>query len=143
MEWDVLDEPGLEDLAAKVSRVIRPGDVIVLSGELGAGKTTFVRAAARVLGILEPVVSPTYQIARTYAGQGITVNHLDLYRVNEVQEQDSLDLDEYLDPAAVTFIEWAEPALSAIKDPTVVRISYVTPTTRRVSITGPVEERLA
>ena len=145
MEFEGLDEAALERLAAKVAEALRPGDVVVLSGEVGSGKTTFVRAAADALGVEERVTSPTYQLARGYEGavdgRAVTVNHLDLYRLEGLEDRDALELDDYLDPGAVTFVEWAEPVLDVIEEPTVVRISHQTPTTRRVSIWGPAAER--
>ena len=131
MEFEGLDEAALERLAAKVAEALRPGDVVVLSGEVGSGKTTFVRAAADALGVEERVTSPTYQLARGYegavGGREVTVNHLDLYRLEGLEDHDALEFDDYLDPGAVTFVEWAEPVLDVIEEPTVVRISHQTP----------------
>ncbi|CAN5531490.1 tRNA (adenosine(37)-N6)-threonylcarbamoyltransferase complex ATPase subunit type 1 TsaE [soil metagenome] len=147
MEWDSLDETALAELAVSVAEVLEPGDEIVLSGEVGAGKTTFVRAAARTLGVEERVTSPTYQLARGYEGfsngRNVTVNHLDLYRLEGVREEDVLELDDYLDPKAITFIEWAEPALKVLEDPTVLHLSHQTPTTRHATLSGPAVERLS
>ncbi len=147
MEWEPLDEAALADLANEVAGVLEPGDTIVLSGEVGAGKSTFVRAAARALGVEERVTSPTYQLARGYkgtsGGRSVMVNHLDLYRLEGVQEEDVLELDDYLDPVAITFIEWAEPALGVLENPTVLHLAHLTPTTRRAELLGPIAERLA
>jgi tRNA threonylcarbamoyladenosine biosynthesis protein TsaE len=147
VEFEGLDETALEKLAARVAERLEPGDVVVLGGEVGSGKTTFVRAAARSLGVEERVTSPTYQIARGYessaGGRQVTVNHLDLYRLEGLEDKDALELDDYLGPEAITFIEWAsKDALDLIEDPTVVRISHQTPTTRRVSLQGPVALRM-
>lgn len=123
-----------------------PGDALVLSGEVGAGKTTFVRAAARALGVRERVTSPTYQFARGYEGEldgrRITVNHLDLYRLEGIEAPDVLEIDDYLGDDAVTFIEWAEPALGALDRPTIVHLEHESPETRRVTITGPIAGRV-
>ena len=147
MDLEGLDESALGELASRVARVLEPGDVVVLSGEVGSGKTTFVRAAARSLGVTERVTSPTYQLARGYEGlkdgRRMTVNHMDLYRLEGIEESDVLELDDYLDPDAVTFIEWAEPALGAIQNPTLVHLSHETPTIRTVRLSGPAAERLS
>ena len=146
MKFEGLEETALQGLASKVARVLEPGDVVVLSGEVGAGKTTFVRAAALALGVTERVTSPTYQLARGYEGlvdgQRVVVNHMDLYRLEGIEARDALELEDYLEPEAVTFIEWAAPALDAIEDPSLINISHETPTTRSVSLEGPIEERL-
>ena len=146
MELEGLEEAMLEELASRVARVLGPGDVVVLSGEVGAGKTTFVRAAARSLGVTDRVTSPTYQLARGYEGRKdgrrMTVNHMDLYRLEGIEARDVLELDDYIEPDAVTFIEWADPALGAIENPSIVHIYHETPTTRRISLRGPVAERL-
>jgi tRNA threonylcarbamoyladenosine biosynthesis protein TsaE len=147
VELEGLDEAALEEFAARVAGALEPGEVVVLSGEVGAGKTTFVRAAARALGVRERVTSPTYQLARGYEGEvggrRVWINHLDLYRLEGIEDRDVLELDDFLDPGAVTFVEWAEPALGVIEDPTFIHISYQTPTERRVSLRGPAARRLA
>ena len=147
MTFEGLEEDALQGLARNVARVLGPGDVVVLSGEVGAGKSTFVRAAALALGVTERVTSPTYQLARGYEGlvegRRVVVNHMDLYRLEGIENRDALEIDDYLEPEAVTFIEWADPALDAIEDPSVVHISHETPTTRSVSLEGPIGERLS
>ena len=147
MEFEGLDEAALEALAARLANCLQPGDVVVLGGEVGSGKTTFVRAAALALGVEGRVTSPTYQLARGYGGavggRKVAVNHLDLYRLEGLENRDALELDDYLDPEAVTFVEWAsKDALGVIEDPTVVLISHQTPTTRRVSLDGPAARRM-
>ena len=147
MEFEGLDEAALAALAARVARCLEPGDVVVLGGEVGSGKTTFVRAAARTLRVQQRVTSPTYQIARAYdgaaGGRRVTVNHLDLYRLEALEEKDALELDDYLDPEAITFVEWAsKEALDLIVDPTFVLIFHQTPTTRRVHLRGPAALRM-
>jgi tRNA threonylcarbamoyladenosine biosynthesis protein TsaE len=127
--------------------VLGPGDIVVLTGEVGTGKTTFVRAAARSLGVTERVTSPTYQLARGYEGlkdgRRVRVNHMDLYRLEGIEDHDVLEIEDYLEPEAVTFIEWADPALGVIEDPSIVHIYHETPTTRRISLRGPAAERLS
>jgi tRNA threonylcarbamoyladenosine biosynthesis protein TsaE len=147
VELEGLKEAMLEELASRVAQVLGPGDVVVLSGEVGSGKTTFVRAAARSLGVTDRVTSPSYQLARDYEGlkdgRRVAVNHMDLYRLEGIEDRDVLELEDYLEPDAVTFIEWADPALGVIENPSIVRIYHETPTTRRIRLEGPAAERLA
>jgi tRNA threonylcarbamoyladenosine biosynthesis protein TsaE len=96
-----------EALAARLADRLSPGDVVLVSGELGSGKTTFVRGAARALGVAGPVTSPTFTIGQVYAGNGVEVAHLDLYRLESLAgEEDPELLDDYLTPARVGFVEW-------------------------------------
>src|SRR5947208_3485113 len=90
------------DLAAR----LRPGDVVLVSGELGTGKTTFVRGAARALGVTRPVTSPTFTIGHVYPGNGVEVAHLDLYRLDTLAGEDPALLDDYVTPARIAFVEW-------------------------------------
>ena len=147
LEWDDLTQDDLEALAARVAGALVPGDIVVLNGEVGAGKTTFTRAAAGALGVQEKVTSPTYQFARSYEGEAngrpILVNHLDLYRLEGLDVRDALELDDYLLPGSVTFMEWAEPALDLLQEPGVVEILHRSPTTRRVRLSGPLAARLS
>ena len=98
-----------ERVAAMVAGILEPGDIVTLAGEVGAGKTTFVRAAARALGVTEPVRSPTYTIAHVYRGRGdTTVAHLDLYRSGELDAASFADIEPTFD-AVASFVEWAAP----------------------------------
>jgi tRNA threonylcarbamoyladenosine biosynthesis protein TsaE len=146
LQWDGLNEEALEALAIRVAGSLKPADVVVLKGEVGTGKSTFVRTAAHALGIQEPVTSPTYQFARDYEGSidghTIAVNHIDLYRLQGLDARDSLDLDEYLRSDSITFIEWADLALEFLEEPNIVEFFYRSPETRRVRISGPIAARL-
>ncbi|WP_119069080.1 tRNA (adenosine(37)-N6)-threonylcarbamoyltransferase complex ATPase subunit type 1 TsaE [Rubrobacter indicoceani] len=146
LQPDTLTRPELEGFAAELARHLRPGDVVVLSGEVGAGKTTFTRAACAALGVRERVTSPTYQLARSYkgcvGGLRVTVNHLDLYRLEGVGVEDALELDEYLTAGSITFIEWAEPAEGVIRNPSRIFFEHVSEDTRGVSVEGPLAARL-
>jgi len=97
-----------ENAAARLARELRPGDVVTVSGELGSGKTTFVRGACRALGVTGPVTSPTYTIGHRYEGQ-TPVSHLDLYRFDGVSPAEWGDLEPYFEDAVV-FVEWPEAA---------------------------------
>lgn len=105
-----------EAVGGRLARELGPGDVVLVSGELGAGKTTLIRGAARALGVSEPVTSPTFTIGHTYSGR-VPVSHLDLYRLADLGKEDPALLEDYLTPEAVAFIEWpgaAEPSLERV-----------------------------
>jgi tRNA threonylcarbamoyladenosine biosynthesis protein TsaE len=95
-----------ERIAASLASHLLPGDVVLVSGELGSGKTTFVRGACRALGVAGPVTSPTFTIGHRYAGQ-VPVSHLDLYRFEGMSDSEWGDLEPYFDEA-VAFVEWPE-----------------------------------
>ena len=102
-------------LAAEVAALAAPGDLIVLAGDLGTGKTAFAQGFARGLGIDEPVTSPAFILVRTYAGR-LPLVHLDVYRLDHLQELVDLGIAELLDEGAVTLVEWGDavtPALPA------------------------------
>jgi tRNA threonylcarbamoyladenosine biosynthesis protein TsaE len=101
-----------ERLGAALAGELVPGDVVTVSGELGAGKTTFVRGACRGLGVTRPVTSPTYTIGHRYDGR-VPVSHLDLYRFESVSPAEWGDLEPYFD-GAVVFVEWPEAAEGAL-----------------------------
>jgi tRNA threonylcarbamoyladenosine biosynthesis protein TsaE len=95
-----------EVLAAELARTLRAGDIVAVSGELGAGKTTFVRGAARELGVTGPVSSPTFTIGHRYEAP-IPVAHLDLYRIAGLDPEEWGDLEPYFD-GTIAFVEWPE-----------------------------------
>ena len=102
-----------EAVAAQLAARLEPGDVVLVAGELGAGKTTFVRGASRALGVTEPVVSPTFTIGRRYRGR-VPVSHLDLYRLEDPAGEDPGLLDDYLTEDAVAFVEWPGAVAAAL-----------------------------
>lgn len=114
-----------ERLAAELG----PGDVVLVSGDLGAGKTTLIRGACRALGVTEPVTSPTFTIGHTYSGR-VPVSHLDLYRLADLGREDPALLDDYVTPESISFIEWPGEAES-----------WVERVTRRVEIRHAGEDR--
>jgi tRNA threonylcarbamoyladenosine biosynthesis protein TsaE len=107
-----------ERLAAELARELRPGDVVLLSGELGAGKTTFVRGAARALGVTDPVTSPTFTIGQRYlAAAPVTyVSHVDLYRLRSLRDEDPDLLADYIGADTITFVEWPDVGVQEISD---------------------------
>jgi tRNA threonylcarbamoyladenosine biosynthesis protein TsaE len=96
-----------EAAAAELAERLQAGDVVLVSGELGAGKTTFVRGACRALGVTSVVTSPTYTVGQVYAGRdGQEIAHLDLYRLGSLDREDPALLDDYLTPERIGFVEW-------------------------------------
>ena len=102
-----------EALAARLAAALEPGDVVLISGELGSGKTTFVRGACRALGVDGRVTSPTFTIGRRYEGR-VPVSHLDLYRLGDLAGEDPALLADYLAPERIAFVEWPEIAEGAL-----------------------------
>jgi tRNA threonylcarbamoyladenosine biosynthesis protein TsaE len=100
-----------EALGARIAARLAPGDLVVVSGEVGAGKTTLIRGACRALGIEGPVTSPTFTIGQRYEGGRLPVSHLDLYRLASLEGEDPALLDDYLGADGVAFVEW--PAAGA------------------------------
>ncbi len=118
------------DLAARLSR----GDVVLVSGELGTGKTTFVRGACRALGVDGPVTSPTFTIGHVLGGDP-EVAHLDLYRLGSIAGEDPALLEDYLTPDRIAFVEWpaaGEPAFERVAAR--VRIEHLGGDRRRIAI---------
>ncbi len=103
-----------EAVGARLASTLRPGDVVLVSGELGSGKTTFVRGACRALGVTEPVTSPTFTIGTVHAGEQ-EVAHIDLYRLGGLAGEDPALLDDYLTPERIGFVEWPEVGEAAIE----------------------------
>jgi len=97
-----------EALAAEVARGLGPGDLVTVAGDLGTGKTTFVRGAARALGVSQPVTSPTFTIGHRYEAP-VPVAHLDLYRIAHLEPEEWGDLEPYFD-GTIAFVEWPEHA---------------------------------
>lgn len=95
-----------ERLGEEIGRALKGGEVFALEGELGSGKTTFVRGLARGLGFAGPVTSPTFNLVHRYAGGRLALAHFDLYRLKRVGEIEALDLDGVLESGAVVAIEW-------------------------------------
>ena len=123
-----------ERIAAELAAELRPGDVVTVIGDLGAGKTTFIRGACRALGVTAPVTSPTFTVGHRYRGS-VDVSHLDLYRFEGLSPAEWGDLEPYFD-GAVCFVEWPETAGDAL--PTArfeVRLDHAGEDRRTISIT--------
>lgn len=99
-----------ESLGAEIAGQLSDGDVVLVCGEMGAGKTTLVRGAARALGVSDPVTSPTFSIGHRYKAGAVTVSHLDLYRLAGLAGEDPALLADHLGPGRIAFVEWPESA---------------------------------
>ena len=122
-----------EAIAASLARLLAIGDVVVVSGDLGTGKTTFVRGACRALGVREPVTSPTFTIGNRYRGD-VDVAHLDLYRFSGVSHAEWGDLEPYFDDAIV-FVEWPEAGEATLPSPRArIRLAHAVGDRRQVRI---------
>jgi tRNA threonylcarbamoyladenosine biosynthesis protein TsaE len=118
------DASGTQALAAAVARVCVGDDLLVLIGDLGAGKTAFTQGFGREMGVTGPITSPTFTLANEYEGD-IVIHHLDVYRIEQLDEVRDLALPELLDGGAVTLIEWGDAILPALpKDFLEVRLTY-------------------
>ena len=102
-------------LASLLSKVFQAGDVVVLSGDLGAGKTAFTQGLGLGLGVEHPVTSPTFTLANKYEGE-LILNHLDVYRLEHFQEVEELGLSELIDSNSLTVIEWGNVISSVLTE---------------------------
>lgn len=116
-EFELLDSAATEAMGVRLAPPLRHGGVVFLSGELGAGKTTLVRALLRALGHDGAVRSPTYAIVEPYRIDGLEVYHLDLYRIADPDELEYLGLREWLRPGVLLLVEWPERGQDALPVP--------------------------
>lgn len=124
-----------EALGARIADGLRPGDVVVVSGEVGAGKTTLIRGACRALGVTEPVTSPTFTIGQRYRGGRLPVSHLDLYRLQTLEDEDPALLEDYLGGDGVAFVEWPAAGAERLGRPALeVRLTHEGSERRRIEV---------
>lgn len=127
-----------EAVGALVAERLGPGDVVVVSGEVGAGKTTLIRGAARALGVVAPVTSPTFTIGRRYGGGRLPISHLDLYRLEDLESEDPALLDDYLGADGVAFVEWPAVGTERLGRPALeVRLEHAGEERRTIEIVDP------
>ena len=145
------------DVGARLGRRLRAGDLVLLHGDLGAGKTTFAQGIARGLGVAEPVQSPTFTLVNEHAtagldggGPGARLYHLDLYRLAGDDDLDSFGFDDYLAPTdGVALVEWPERAAARLPDAyLLVRLDHLGEGKRRLVVepvprNGPYAARVA
>ena len=129
------DPTQTEALGAELAAELHEGDVVLVAGELGSGKTTLVRGAARALGVAVPVTSPSFSIGHRYAGEKAVVSHLDLYRLEALEHEDPDLLADYLGPGRIAFIEWPEADHAALADARVrVSLAHTGPSSRCIEV---------
>ena len=133
--YDLPDEAATEALGESLGRALPPGAVLVLSGPLGAGKTTLVRGLARAVGSTASVASPTYAYVHEYPTPGGPLVHVDAYRLEDPRRLWSMGLAEMLERARLTVIEWGEGLVGELDGPLVVRLEAAGGG-RRATVTG-------
>lgn len=139
MQLTIETPEAMREFGAQLAADLQPGDLIVLSGALGAGKTTLAQGIGRGLGVAGSVLSPTFVIARVHRGGRLPLVHVDAYRLSSIEEVDDLDLDASLEES-VTLVEWGEGLVEGLAgDRLHVRIERPdddADETRHVSLTG-------
>jgi tRNA threonylcarbamoyladenosine biosynthesis protein TsaE len=131
---------GTEQAGARLAAGLKPGDVVLVSGELGAGKSTFVRGALHSLGVVGPVTSPTFVVGQLYAGRAAPLAHLDLYRLAGMEDEDPGLLDPFFSSETIAFVEWPEHAEGAWPRERVahrVRLAHAGGDRRRIEVDEP------
>lgn len=114
--YEVASVEATQALAAALGSLVQSGDVLCLSGDLGAGKTTFTQGLARGLGVEEPVSSPTFTLIKEYDDGRIPLYHMDIYRLGEAAMQEDLGYDEYFYGVGVSVIEWSDYLAELLPD---------------------------
>jgi tRNA threonylcarbamoyladenosine biosynthesis protein TsaE len=114
---EVDDEEAMLALGASMAARLRPGQLVYLQGDLGAGKTTFVRGLLRGLGYRGHVKSPTYTLVEPYEAAGMVIYHLDLYRLATPEEVESVGIRDYMTGSSVCVVEWAERGAGVLPPP--------------------------
>jgi tRNA threonylcarbamoyladenosine biosynthesis protein TsaE len=126
-----------EALGAELAAALKGGDLVLVRGELGSGKTTLVRGAARALGVVDPVTSPTFSVGHRYRGSGVTVSHLDLYRLSGLGEEEPDLLADYLGPDRIAFVEWPDGDSPELRDACLlVTLTHRGADERRIEVCG-------
>jgi len=140
VQIECIDLKGLGELAQRFAAALREGDLVLLEGPLGAGKTTFVRMLCHELGVTDQVRSPSFTIANVYEGP-VPVNHLDLYRLEGTDDEDVLALEDYVGPSVITMVEWPDAGRGLLGRPTwVVALEHRDLETRGLRIEAMVPE---
>ena len=135
---EVAGEVAQEALGGAIARHLRPGMVLHLRGEIGAGKTTLTRGLLRGLGVTAPVKSPTYTLVEPYQSEAGPIYHFDLYRLGDPEELHFFGAEEYFSPETICILEWAERAGDLLPQPDLIlQTDYRDSTSRTVRLRGP------
>lgn len=119
------DPDSTRAIAAAVASVARAGDVILLSGDMGSGKTVFAQGFGRALGVTEPMTSPTFTLVNSYDCGRVTLHHADLYRLDRTGEVADLALAELADLSGILLVEWGEAAATVVRDHLAIRLEPI------------------
>jgi tRNA threonylcarbamoyladenosine biosynthesis protein TsaE len=123
-------------LGERIARSLKPNDVVAITGELGAGKTTLIQGVAKGLGINNWITSPTFTLINEFTGK-LNLYHVDLYRIDSVADAEDIAIEEYFNKGGVTVIEWAEKIGPILPAGTVeIKISIVSDNERSLEIKG-------
>ena len=133
MEFETASAEETESAGRELAGRLAPGDLVLVTGELGSGKTTFVRGACRALGVEGPVTSPTFTIGQVLGGSP-EIAHLDLYRLGSLAGEDPALLEDYLTPERVGFVEWPEAAGDELRPRLRVRLEHAGGDRRKVEL---------
>jgi tRNA threonylcarbamoyladenosine biosynthesis protein TsaE len=111
-------------IAASLAGLARRGDLIVLAGEMGAGKTAFAKGFGEAIGVSEPITSPTYTLVHSYPAGRVTLHHADIYRLTTHHEVADLALNELLESDGIVIVEWGDVVAGSLGDHMVVRLEF-------------------
>lgn len=137
MEFIVNNLRETKKLAKQFAKILSGGEVVLFYGDLGSGKTTFVKSVGKYLGVKEDITSPTFNIVKEYAGKKLNLYHLDLYRISDESELEMLGVGDILnDPRGVVMVEWAENAPQYFVKGKKVFVQKLTETARKFIFEG-------
>ncbi len=119
-----LSQPDTQGVARAIAGLVRAGDMIILAGEMGAGKTFFTQAFGTALGVTEPITSPTFNLLHNYSGTRLSVHHADLYRLERTGELADLGLSELQESGGVVIVEWGDIVGDLLGDALIVRLAH-------------------